>query len=487
MEQQRPLLVQTVTATSMAELRARRDEATEADLVELRLDGVADVDVAGALSGRRFPAIVTCRPVWEGGRFDGDEETRRSMLSQAVQAGAEYVDVERRADWMPDVRGTASRVIVSDHDFEHVPVDLTDRVRHMRAAGASIVKVAAQVSDLSGVFRLRDLVAAAGASGNTVVIGMGEAGQVTRLLPARFGSCWTYGGDAAPGQIAVTHLRHRYRVHTVTGTTTVFGVAGCPIAHSASPAMHNAALVAAGIDGVYVPLLARTPEDVATAARELDMSGVSLTAPLKSGWTSRADVRCDDEPSRRLGVVNTLKREAGFWLARNLDIAGFLDALDARGVALSGRTALVLGAGGAARSAAWALQSRGADVMVSARRQESAADLASDLAVRDVPWPPRGAWDLVVQATPVGTWPAVEASPLALDGLEAAVVYDLVYNPEDTRLLRDARAAGAMVIGGLDMLVGQAARQFEWWTGQQADVPAMRDAARRCVREMTGS
>lgn len=487
MAEQRPLIVQTVTATSMAELRARRDAVTDADIVELRLDGVADVDVAGALSDRRLPVIVTCRPAWDGGKFDGDDATRRRFLLAAVREGAEFVDVERRAGWMPEVRGTTTRVIVSDHDFGGVPADLTDRVRHMRAAGAAMVKVAAHVDHTTAIFDLRDRVAAAGPSDTTVVIGMGDAGRLTRVLPGRFGSCWTYGGDAAPGQIDAGQLRHRYRVHTVSESTAVYGVAGNPIAHSASPAMHNAALAAAGIDGVYVPVLAGTAEEVTAVARELGMSGVSLTAPLKSVWTDRPDVRLEGDAARRLGAVNTLRRDAGQWVARNLDVAGFLDALDARRITVRGTSAVVLGAGGAARAAVWALLSRAATVAVTARRFDAAAALAADLGVRAVPWPPRGSWDLLVHATPAGTWPASQESPLSLEGLEAAVVYDMVYNPEETRLLRDARAAGATVIGGLDMLVGQAARQFEWWTGQPADVPVMRDAARRYVREMTGS
>jgi shikimate dehydrogenase len=185
----------------------------------------------------------------------------------------------------------------------------------------------------------------------------------------------------------------------------------------------------------------------------------------------------------RLGVVNTLKRVGDRWSARNLDIAGFLDAFDSRRLALDGKSALVLGAGGAARGAAWALMQRGARVSLAARRDDAGARVAADLGVEITPWPPTGSWDVVVNATPIGTWPRVDETPVVSNALEAGVAYDLVYNPEETTFLRQMHGAGAEVIGGLDMLVGQAARQFEWWTGQQADTQVMREAARAWIRE----
>lgn len=485
----RARIVETVTATTMAELCAARDAATGADLVELRIDGVTDIDVAAAVRGRRrpVPIIVTCRPDWEGGRFSGDEATRRRLLVQAIDAGADYVDVERRAGWVPDVDHATTRLILSDHDFVSIPDDLVDRVREMRRLGADVVKVAVTATHISDVLTLHATIAAAGDEGDLVCIAMGEPGQLTRLLPGRFGSCWTYGGDAAPGQVAVRHLRDRYRVYATTGQTRVFGVAGAPIAHSASPAMHNAAYAAGGIDAIYVPVLASTVDDAVAVANGLGFEGLSITAPLKTAWHIRADVTCDDEATRRLGVVNTVRRESGRWTARNLDTAGFLDALDARGIALTGASVLVLGAGGAGRASAWAVLQRGANVTLCARRRDAAASVAAALGVHAAAWPPSGSWDLVVNATPAGTWPAVTDMPCAWDDLRAQVAYDLVYNPEETAWLQRAQATGAQVIGGLDMLVGQAARQFDWWMGQPADTRVMREAARVFVGEMTGS
>jgi shikimate dehydrogenase len=246
-------------------------------------------------------------------------------------------------------------------------------------------------------------------------------------------------------------------------------------------------MAAEGFDGVYGPVFARTVEEAATVVEAFGFEGLSLTAPLKSGWGDRADVVYDDEASRRLGAVNTLKRTDGKWLARNLDVAGFLDPLDERRIAIAGRSALVLGAGGAARAAAWVLGQRGAAVTIAARREDAARHLASALGATVTTWPPTGRWDLIVNATPAGTWPAQDVMPVEWGALQTPVAYDLVYNPELTRWLDGAAQAGAQVIGGLDMLVGQAVRQREWWTRQAADAQVMRAAARAFVQETTGS
>lgn len=482
-----PQIVQTVTATTMAELRARRDAVAHADLVELRLDGVTDLDTAAAVAGHTRPVIVTCRPVWEGGRWEGDEADRRRILAEAVTAGAEYVDIERRAGWVPDLQGASTRLIVSDHDFSTMPSDLPARISDMRRLGADVVKIAATSQTLSDTLRLREAIAASGDTGAVVGIAMGEAGQLTRLLPFHFGSCWTYGGDTAPGQIPARELAETYRVRTHTAATRIFGVVGAPIAHSASPAMHNAAIVAAELDAVYVPVLASSVAEASAVAEALGFAGLSVTAPLKAGWLDQPNVEADDEAAQRLRVVNTVMRRGEGWRARNLDVAGFLEPLDQLGVPLPASSALVLGAGGAARAAAYALVRRGANVTIAARRDDAAVQVAAELGVRATTWPPRGHWDLVVQATTVGTWPHSDEQPVGSDAIQTRVAYDLVYNPEETWFLRDMRQTGAQVIGGLDMLVGQAARQFEWWTARVANRDVMRDAARRFVLERSGS
>src|SRR5688572_704885 len=157
----KPRLCITVTASTTAELRRRRDAVRGADLVELRLDGVGDPDVAGALAGRRLPVIVTCRPTWEGGLFRGAEEDRRRLLGEALAHGAEFVDIEWRAGFSDLLSQTAGRrIVLSSHDFESVPADLTERARAMHRCGAEVVKMAVTARRLSDCIPLTDLGAA---------------------------------------------------------------------------------------------------------------------------------------------------------------------------------------------------------------------------------------------------------------------------------------------------------------------------------------
>jgi 3-dehydroquinate dehydratase / shikimate dehydrogenase len=464
-------ICETVMAKTMKELRAARD-ASAADIVELRLDGVADLDVAGALADRRRPVIVTCRSAAEGGRFEGAEETRLGVLAQAIRLNAEYIDVEWRADRASLPWGKVTQIVLSHHVFDGVPADLRDRVRAMRGEIVDVVKVAVTATSLRDCVSLRDAIAG---HGRHVAIAMGEPGWITRTHPALFGSQWSYAGTAAPGQLSPTALRECYRIAKTTAATALYAIAGAPLAHSASPAMHNAAFRHLKIDAVFVPLESPDAADFNDIATAFGVQGASVTAPLKQAMLQFVGLQ--DREAEDIGTINTLRRGALGWEARNFDADGFLAPIEARGWELWGKRAVVLGAGGAARTAAWVLSRQGAEVAIAGRDRGRTAALAEAVGVLATAWPPEGEWDLLVNATPVGTWPDHEHAPISLAAVKAERVYDLVYNPEDTRLLREARAAGADTLGGLDMLLAQAARQFEWWTGQPAPVEVMRSAA----------
>ncbi len=461
----RARLCATVTAGTTAELRAARDAVRGADLVELRLDGVADLDVDGALAGRSCPVVVTCRPVWEGGRFDGSEEERRRILLRALDLGADRVDLEWRGGFEKLVAERRGRnVVLSMHDFEATPADLESRYRAMRATGAEVVKIAARSRSATDVVRLHRLGRGA-RGGSAVLVGMGPIGVPTRLLPGHFGSAWTYAGDGvAPGQVPLSDMIGRYRCHRVSASTAVYGVAGAPLAHSLSPVMHNAGFAEAGLDAIYVPFEATSADDLMQLARTLGVKGLSVTAPFKESVLAHvADV---DPVGRRTGAINTLRADDGGWRGLNTDVAGFLAPIEAQG-GVGGLRCCVLGAGGAARAAAVGLAGAGGAVTVCARRRERAAEVAALAGGSAVPFPPvPGSWDLLVNTTPVGTAPHVDDTPVPAVALAGgATVYDLVYNPTRTRLLREAEAAGCRTIGGLDMLAAQAVRQFEWWLG----------------------
>jgi 3-dehydroquinate dehydratase/shikimate dehydrogenase len=471
----------------MAELRRRRDEAAAAgaDLVELRLDSVADPNVAGALAGRLGPVIVTCRPTWEGGAFSGPEDERRALLGEALSRGAEYVDIEARAHFDDLVSHAGGRrVVLSYHDFEGIPSDLADLVRTMSATGAEIVKVAAKTHSLADCVSLRDAAVSVGRPEGFVLIGMGDFGLVTRVLPDRFGSAWTYAGDQRQvGQLTLDALVHEYRFRALTPATRLYGLTGLPVSHSVSPAMHNAAFAAAGIDALYLPLPATSADDFARFGRAFNIKGASITTPHKVSLAERVDEV--QGVARQIGAINTIRVSEGRWLGRNTDVDGFLTPLRRR-MSLSGLRAAVLGGGGAARAVAMALSSSGCRVTVHARHHGQADEIARLTSVTAAEFPPaRGSWDVLVNATSAGMYPNVDRTPIAAADLTGRVVYDLVYNPPATRLLREAAAAGCETIGGLEMLVGQAQEQFEWWTDVRPTAEVMSQAALQRLAEFT--
>ena len=420
-------------------------------------------------------------------------------------------------------------LVLSSHIFGSMPDDLETRWAALHASGAEITKLAVEARSLSDTLRLMALAPANNSEGTPghVLIAMGDAGVASRILATRIGNAWTYAGDnVAPGQISLSRLIDEFHFRDLGPGTDVYGVVGNPVMHSLSPVMHNAGFRCLGIDAVYLPLLAADATDFLTFARGLGLSGVSITAPFKVALMSAADEL--DPLAHRVGAINTLSMRDGRWYGYNTDVHGFAAPLLRRladlppkggshpsqsavasgsgphsgvasgfsprnsGVASGPSTrsgpsrassrdgfsrkaasgaelplrASILGAGGAARAVAVALADLGADVTVCARRPEAARELA-DLAGGTVgPFPPAaGSWDLLVNSTSADGDAAVN-SPIPGAALDGTLVYELLYVPAVTRLMADARAAGCTTIGGLEMLVAQAEKQFEIWTGQ---------------------
>jgi 3-dehydroquinate dehydratase/shikimate dehydrogenase len=478
----KPLLCVTVTAGTTVELCAERDAVADADLVELRLDTVRDPTPAAALAGRRRPVIVTCRPTWEGGFFTGSEEERKRILADALALGAEFVDIEWRAGFDDLIAQTGGRrIVLSSHDFAGVPADLSGRVRAMRATGAEVVKVSAAMKSLSDCVPLLEL-GQSNRNGATVLIGMGPYGAATRVLAGRFGSAWTYAGSVREvGQITADSLLQDFHFRSITDSTQVYGIAGGSVGHSVSPWMHNAAFRASRIDAVYVPMPAVSAADFRTFARAIGIKGASVTIPFKVALFDAIDEVY--AVARRIGAINTIRVEGGRWIGDNTDASGFLEPLQQR-VVLNGLRVAVLGAGGAARAVVVALGSTECSIRLHARNRERAEEVAVLTSVDIGPWPPEpGSWDVLVNCTPVGMYPRVDETPVAADLLTGRYVYDLIYNPTTTRLMRDAKATGCQPIGGLEMLVAQAREQFEWWTGTRPRPGVMKEAAQKRLAE----
>lgn len=275
----------------------------------------------------------------------------------------------------------------------------------------------------------------------------------------------------------------------ITGSTQLIGLIGWPVAHSRSPALHNAAAAALGLDWVYVPLPVR-PEDLKTAVSALPalgFRGVNVTVPHKQTVLPLLDDL--DNGAQALKAVNTiLVDQNGRLTGYNTDWSGFQADLESQQVAVNSRDCLVLGAGGSARAVVYALARLGGRVQVLARRPQQAADLVADLAANlpdtfvqerpltDLPQAAAQSQSpLIVNTTPLGMAPHLDQSiwPDDLPFPAGSFVYDLVYNPRHTRLIEQAQAAGCRTSHGLGMLLYQGAQAFALWTGQQPDLAVM--------------
>ena len=463
-----PRICAVATGRTTDEMRLARDAAPEADMVELRLDYLERPDVARVLEGRTRPVIATCRARWEGGHFSGTEAERQRILESALEHGAEYVDVEAAAGFTSHIlRQTGGRrIVVSEHQFDKPPADVAARFAALEATGAEVAKLAFSASSLEDMLPLFNLPATDRGNGNgRVLIAMGGAGLPSRILAARLRSLWTYVGEqVAPGQVSLARLLEDFRFRRIGADAALYGVVGNPIVHSRSPIMHNAGFAALGLNATYVPLEARDAADFVRFARETGLRGASITTPFKVSLLPYVD---EIEPlAQRVGAINTLIVRDGRWIGANTDVEGFLAPLTGK-IRLDATRAAVLGSGGAARAVAVALADRGAKVTVCARRPDAARSIAALVngETGDFPPPPRS-WDLLVNATTVGS-AANPGNPLDDVRPDGKLVYDLVYTPAETKLLKSARAAGCQTIGGIEMLVAQAERQFELWVGQR--------------------
>jgi len=463
--------------------RARAAAEADADLVELRLDSMERPDAAAALEGRSKPAIVTCRPLREGGMFDGAEEERLRVLSQAHAYGAEFIDLEWDSVQAPVMQARAGRgVIVSRHVFDCTPRNAAQILDSIRGQGGEVAKLAVMTERLTD---LRTLLQAVRSDRRSILIGMGSGGAVTRVLAARYGSRWTYAGNrVAPGQLPASRLIDEFRFRRIRPDAAVYGVLGRPVSASLSPAMHNAGFAALGLNAAYVPFETRDLEDLRPFASEMGVRGLSVTIPFKEDVVPLLDEVAP--AAQAAGAVNTIAIRNGRWIGSNTDADGFLEPLRARRIDLRGLRVVILGAGGAARGVGLALAREGAHVAISARRADAAERVASDIGAKTTTWPPPARWwDLLVNATPVGSR-ALPGTPFE-GPFDGRLVYDLVYEPDPTELMERAAAQGVDTIGGLAMLVAQAERQFEIWTGQRPPAGLFAQAAATAIRNRAES
>lgn len=482
-----------VCAKSFAEMEEACRRATAfADVIELRLDCVqeSEFDIEAFAKKLPRPLILTFRPAEQGGyRVLGHPE-REAFWVGIGTAGKTLYDIEAELVGEASVGESVDwrRVIVSHHDFSGVPDDLEEIYERLAATRARIVKIAVRADDITDCLRVFALLERAQTEKRELIaIAMGNAGVATRILGPSRGAYLTYGSleeesATAPGQVNARQLRSVYRIDEIDRETMICGLVGLPVMHSVSPHMHNAAFATAGVNGVYLPLEVRDVESfvrrmIHPKTRELDWNvrGLSVTAPHKSSIMALLD--WIEPEAREIGAVNTIVIEGHGLHGYNTDVHGLIEPLRERLGELKDLRVAVIGAGGAARAAVWALKKAQANVTLFARAPIKARSMSENF---DVPC------DSLSQASFAGYDVVINATPESPAGAEqlagAGLAYDLIYNPLETEFLKQARAAGCRTLGGLPMLVAQARLQFELWTGRPAPASVMYDAAIAALR-----
>lgn len=487
----------TVDTPEQALADAQHAQLAGADMVEFRLDAfieeASQIDACVKLvADSPLPCIATCRPSWEGGEYEGDEDTRIALFERLAEAehAPRYIDIELATKTKPDI---ADGLILSTHDFEGRPANLTRQLLQLRDSPAAVHKIAFRARSLRDNLELFDILTQRDRP--TIALGMGAFGLMSRVLAPKFGGFLTFASlkpetTTAPGQPTIAELLSLYRFKSITRTTKVFGIVGDPVEHSRSPAMHNAGFDRVGFDGVYLPLpvapgyesLKATLTEL-LASETLDLTGLSVTMPHKANLLrlAREQGWAIDDLADRCGAANTLLRDSDTIRVMNTDGPAVVGCLEHAGVELDDAPVLVLGAGGMAQAAAFALADAGANVHIHNRTAERARDLASKIdnaAHLDSldTLPPMRA---IVQCTPIGMagGPAPGESPIPADAPGDAAIVETVYHPRVTPLVKAATAGGLRVIDGLDVLVTQAAAQFRAFTGCDAPTDLFREAA----------
>lgn len=482
----------------IAEHKALADRGAE--LVELRLDWLShSPDLGRLLADRPTPVVVTCRRAHDKGLWRWSEEQRRMVLRSAIVGGAEYVDLEE------DIAATIPRFgptkrIVSFHDFDSTPEDLAGIHERMQKLDPDIIKIVTMANSPLDNVRMLKLMASSKVP--TIGFCMGEFGIPSRILTGRYGAPFTYATfnkdrQMAPGQLSLEEMRDIYHYNSINQATEIYGVVADPVAHSLSPLIHNAAFAHEKMNRVYLPI--RVPKDSLAKSVEscnwLPVRGYSVTLPHKETVLELTNQY--DGAVGEIGAANTLYRgNGGEWRAANTDYDAALESLvtelkpelaegtDPSLSALAGRKVLILGAGGVARAIGRGIVNHGGVLMVANRTKARASELVEELGCLLVQWENRGAVfaDVLINCTSVGMHPNLDETPFAENWLrEGMVVFDTIYNPERTLLIKQARERGCKAITGVDMFVRQAARQFELFTGRAAPVDVMRDVLRRAI------
>ena len=481
-----------VQGATPAELISRATAAIkDSYFIELRLDILPKPAAAlpelktFLLRHREVTVIATCRRKPFGGKFTGSLNAELEILEKAAEAGCQIVDLElesaeqmtkpQLAKFRAALGAANSNLLISSHDFTRTrrAEALTQVAQRIAVFEPEFVKIVTTARSLADNLAVLRMVEGESLATHIVGIAMGEEGFISRILSPRAGAAFTFastadGAETAPGQASARSMLDLYRMEQLDQATRIFGVAGNPIAHSLSPLMHNAAFRRENINAVMLPLKVKALDDMLTIVRDLPLDGVAVTMPLKQEVLPH--LANMDPLTAKIGACNTLRTGAdGKLYGFNTDVAGVIRPLEKR-MRLKDARILVVGAGGAARAAVFGLVEQGAEVYVVNRTHERAVQLARKAKAHVIRQSllAKSQFTAIINTTPCGMTGTKQELPLKPNEINASLVFDMVYTPLDTPLLKLAKSRGLAVISGIEMFVQQGARQFEIWTGKAA-------------------
>jgi 3-dehydroquinate dehydratase / shikimate dehydrogenase len=434
---------------------------------------------------REVTVIATCRRKAFGGKFTGSLNAELEILQKAAETGCHIVDLEiesveqmsrpQLARFRDALHSFGCALLISSHDFTRTrrPEGLAQTAKRIEAFEPEFIKVVSTARSLADNLSVLAMIESQSLNAHVVGIAMGEEGLISRVLSPRAGAAFTFastadGAETAPGQVSARTLLDLFRLEQLDQATRIFAVAGNPIAHSLSPIMHLTAFRRENVNAIMLPLKVRALDDLLTVVRDLPLDGVAVTMPLKQEVLPH--LANMDPLTARIGACNTLRTGAdGKLYGFNTDVAGVVRPLERR-MRLKDARILVLGAGGAARAAVFGLVEQGADVYVVNRTHEKAVALARKAKAHVLKQNvlAKNRFDVIINTTPCGMTGIKQPLPIKENELNASLVFDMVYTPLETPLLKLAKSRGLAVVSGLEMFVQQGARQFEIWTGKPA-------------------
>lgn len=513
------ICVSITEATHQEALQAIERCAPAADAIELRMDLIAGGDLpqlvaAARCASNRIKVIVTCRrkeeslipgagvPVTK--KNEMTKIAKMKLLKQAVAWGVDFIDIELAAGEKAIAQlqsfcrkqKSLTRIIVSWHDTSKTPslTKLKEIFWSCVKTGADLVKIVPYACRMSDNLKVLSLIAYAKAQNRDIIaMCMGEEGKISRVMASQWGSHLGFAvlpgvKQSAPGQLTVQIMKqieqlmkgsfHIARPVPAISDALTFVLLGNPVRHSLSPLMHNTALAAMKVEGHYSAFCVSDAGAAMAGIRGMNIRGASVTIPLKTEVMEYLDEI--DADALALGAVNTIVNDSGKLIGYNTDWLGLMQALKNK-ISLSGKTFVIIGAGGTARAAAYGIKKEGGQPIIVNRNQEKGKALAAQF---DCPFYPladigKVQADALINATSVGMYPQIHRSPVdAVIPANYQVVVDVIYNPLKTKLLRDAEAKGCRIFSGLEMFVHQGAEQLKLWTGREAPLALMKKTVR---------